>query len=116
MHFTKKLIHLVIKKMYSASGRTQNSQSNIVANLRLFPLSPLNTLKNTKACPTREITPGWASFNEILAEARMKSAMQKKSAFADEIKSTHREPRFHPTEGRISSSKMISPTRKGGFS
>jgi len=34
----------------------------------------------------------------------------------DEIKSTHREPRFHPTEGRISSSKMISPTRKGGFS
>jgi len=66
--------------------------------------------------PNREITPGWAYFNEILAEARMKSAMQMKSANADEIKSTHREPRFHPTEGRISSSKMISPTRKGGFS
>ena len=42
--------------------------------------------------------------------------MQMKSANADEIKSTHREPRFHPTEGRISSSKMISPTRQGGFS
>ena len=35
--------------------------------------------------PSREITPGWASFNEILALARMKSAMQMKSAFADEI-------------------------------
>ena len=28
--------------------------------------------------PNREITPGWASLNEILAEARMKSAMQMK--------------------------------------
>ena len=29
--------------------------------------------------PSRDITPGWASFNEILALARMKSAMQMKS-------------------------------------
>ena len=29
--------------------------------------------------PNREITPDWAYFNEILAEARMKSAMQMKS-------------------------------------
>jgi len=55
-------------------------------------------------------------LNEILASARMKSADADEICFADEIKSTHREPRFHPTEGRISSSKMISPTRKGGFS
>jgi hypothetical protein len=50
-----RIIHLVRKKTYSASGRIQNSQSKTVAYLRLFPLKPLNTLKNTKACPTSSI-------------------------------------------------------------
>ena len=40
----------------------------------------------------------------------MKSADADEICFADEMKSTRREPRFHPTEGRISSSKMIYPT------
>ena len=45
----------------------------------------------------------------------MKSADADEICFADEMKSTHREPRFHPTAGRISSSKMISPTRRVDF-
>jgi len=69
--------------------------------------------------PSLENEPSWASFNEILAEARMKSAMQMKSkpmAWMKLNPPTRRRAGFHPTEGRISSSKMISPTRKGGFS
>lgn len=50
--------------------------------------------------------------NEILAYARMKSANADEifGFGSDEIKSTR------PPSRRISSSKMIYPTRKGGFS
>ena len=54
-------------------------------------------------------------LNEILASARTKSADADEICFADEIKSTHRRSDFIRLQGRISSSKMISPTRQGGF-
>ena len=52
----------------------------------------------------------FALYNEILAHARMKSSLR-----SDEIKSIHpASSRISSPQG-ISSSKMISPTRKGGF-
>jgi len=55
-------------------------------------------------------------FNEIAQSAMKSSFHSDEICYADEIKSTH------PASSRISSpkgitpSKMISPTRKGGFS
>ena len=54
-------------------------------------------------------------FSEILAYARVKSAGADEIHFVDEIKSTlPASSRISSTQG-ISPSKMISPTRQGGF-
>ena len=68
--------------------------------------------------PRLEIDPDWAFFNEILAEARMKSANadEIQADGLDEIKSTLPPSRRISSPKGISSSKMIYPTRKGGFS
>ena len=64
--------------------------------------------------PNREITPGWASFNEILALARMKSAAQMKSKPTAWMKLNppiRRRAGFHPRRGFHRRRRFIPPTR-----
>ena len=58
--------------------------------------------------PNREITPGWAAFNEILALARMKSAMQMKSKPMAWMKLN---PSLSPAARRISSQSDFIPRK-----